>query len=467
MKKFLNIIIYKWPLKTLFIVMIIVISMAVFITNISLSTGNETLIDPKTDTYQDNFQYQEAFGTDPIMIVFDGETQSELLSYESLVTLNTLVDSLSDLDGIFYINSPIGVIDYVASISYNNYQDALNEISTGLFVMSDSIRTMNLTNDSFDVDTLLTTFENLSAAQRSISENSTNQLNSLTMMKTAASNEIIRLESLKDSLDPLTEQNDIQSLTQSIEILTNIVALYDQLIIGNTSLSTGATETALALDQISMSLSSAFSSFSALEMNIESLASNLETLATSVQGLSNNFNMFAPSFPSSSATLQTMIYPNGQLNPMLNNFLIDENHMYMSIILEESVTNDEIENILLTIDDQLDDTLYSKALVSGKPVLDYDIQSSMMESMKTMMISAGAIMVVILLVLFPVKLRLLPLMIVMIAVITTVSIMGIFSIPLTMVSMAVFPVLIGLGIDYSIQFHNRYIEETMEGVTNE
>ena len=37
--------------------------------------------------------------------------------------------------------------------------------------------------------------------------------------------------------------------------------------------------------------------------------------------------------------------------------------------------------------------------------------------------------------------------------------MGYLDIPMTMVSMAAFPVLIGLGIDYAIQFHNRIEEE--------
>ena len=75
-------------------------------------------------------------------------------------------------------------------------------------------------------------------------------------------------------------------------------------------------------------------------------------------------------------------------------------------------------------------------------------------------------MVIVLLVLFPVPFRLLPLFVVLIAVVTTIGVMGLVGIPLTMVSMAVFPVLIGLGIDYSIQFHNRYMEEALGGVSN-
>jgi predicted RND superfamily exporter protein len=107
--------------------------------------------------------------------------------------------------------------------------------------------------------------------------------------------------------------------------------------------------------------------------------------------------------------------------------------------------------------------MHEDTLVSGKPVLDLDIRESMMDSMRIMMITAGVIMILVLLVLFPVRMRLLPLIVVLTAVIATVGIMGHASIPLTMVSMAVFPVLIGLGIDYSIQFHSRYQEETEGG----
>ena len=41
--------------------------------------------------------------------------------------------------------------------------------------------------------------------------------------------------------------------------------------------------------------------------------------------------------------------------------------------------------------------------------------------------------------------------------------MGLLHIPMTMVSFAAFPVLIGIGIDYAIQFHNRMNEERIGG----
>ena len=72
---------------------------------------------------------------------------------------------------------------------------------------------------------------------------------------------------------------------------------------------------------------------------------------------------------------------------------------------------------------------------------------------------AVVLMVVVLGLVFKVRCRMLSLGIIMLSVSATIGLMGILSTPITMVSMAVFPILIGMGIDYSIQFHNRFEEE--------
>jgi hydrophobe/amphiphile efflux-3 (HAE3) family protein len=68
-------------------------------------------------------------------------------------------------------------------------------------------------------------------------------------------------------------------------------------------------------------------------------------------------------------------------------------------------------------------------------------------------------MILILVLIFRVRWRLLSLFMVMVSALWTFGLMGYLSIPLTMATMAVLPILIGLGIDFSIQFHNRYQEE--------
>jgi hypothetical protein len=60
---------------------------------------------------------------------------------------------------------------------------------------------------------------------------------------------------------------------------------------------------------------------------------------------------------------------------------------------------------------------------------------------------------------FRVRWRLLSLLVVGVGTLWTFGLVGWLGLPVSMTTMAVLPVLIGLGIDYAIQFHNRYQEE--------
>ena len=74
---------------------------------------------------------------------------------------------------------------------------------------------------------------------------------------------------------------------------------------------------------------------------------------------------------------------------------------------------------------------------------------------------AVAIMVVILLVLFNVRWRLLPLLVILVGVVWAFGLAGYLGIPLTIVTIAGLPVMLGVGIDYAIQMHARVEEEAV------
>ncbi|MEC9485868.1 MAG: MMPL family transporter [Candidatus Izemoplasma sp.] len=467
MRKLLHILIARWPVKVLGLMVILIGGLAFFVSDITLSTGNDTLIETDTLTYEDNLRYQETFGSDPVMIVFTNDSQVALLEHESLSVLNTLTNDIKDLDGVFHVSGPIGVIDYGVTQSETQYLNGLESLSSGLLQMSEMIDSLSLLPEDVDPETLQTTFQTLKTAQEELSTAADNQVTVMTDMKVVVTDEITRLEDYKATLDVNTDSDLIQSITQTVTILTNINTLYDQMITIDTNIKDGTENTAVALDGIMIQMTTLFTAMDTVEQNMSNLSTNLETMGQTLSTLAANFNMFEGSFPTSASTLEQIVYPNGTLNPMIEPFLIDDTHLYMSVTLTEDVSNDQIETLLNTIDQSLSDSMYEEALISGKPVLDFDIQSSMMESMQVMMMTAVMIMIVILLVLFPVPARLLPLVVVLLAVVATIGLMGLFTIPLTMVSMAVFPVLIGLGIDYSIQFHNRYTEEQLGGNTDE
>ena len=103
--------------------------------------------------------------------------------------------------------------------------------------------------------------------------------------------------------------------------------------------------------------------------------------------------------------------------------------------------------------------------VTGDPAFQAAIVNEMNNSNGTILALAGVLMIIALLLVFRhVRWPLLPIPIVFLGIIWTFGAMGFLHIPLTMVSFAAFPILIGIGIDYAIQFHNRIDEELSKGI---
>ena len=104
---------------------------------------------------------------------------------------------------------------------------------------------------------------------------------------------------------------------------------------------------------------------------------------------------------------------------------------------------------------------HAKVVTAGAAALLKDINDYLKGGMLTLGGIAVAIMVVILLVLFNVRWRLLPLAVVLIGVIWAFGLAGYLGIPLTLVTISGLPVMLGIGIDYAIQMHARVEEEVI------
>lgn len=98
--------------------------------------------------------------------------------------------------------------------------------------------------------------------------------------------------------------------------------------------------------------------------------------------------------------------------------------------------------------------------VTGSAAFSAQMSSVIQQSTTQLLGLAVGLMVVALFFLFRgVRLRLLPIVAVFVGVIYTFGAIGYAGIPNSTLTSAVFPILIGLGIDYSVQFHERYEEE--------
>jgi len=105
-----------------------------------------------------------------------------------------------------------------------------------------------------------------------------------------------------------------------------------------------------------------------------------------------------------------------------------------------------------------------KISLTGSAAFSKQMQSSMGSSAGILIFAALILMVIVMGILFSfVSHRFLPVLMVTIGLVGSMGLMGLVGIKLNMAVLGAFPVLIGLGIDYAIQFHARFDEEIRKG----
>lgn len=106
--------------------------------------------------------------------------------------------------------------------------------------------------------------------------------------------------------------------------------------------------------------------------------------------------------------------------------------------------------------------------VTGPPAFSAQLNALIGQSTGQLLaLSVGMIIVALYFIFRGVRLRLLPIVAVFVGVVYTFGAIGFAGVPNSTLTSAVFPILIGLGIDYSVQFHQRYEEELEDKPTSE
>ena len=146
---------------------------------------------------------------------------------------------------------------------------------------------------------------------------------------------------------------------------------------------------------------------------------------------------------------------------------VDQTHAQMVIRLvgNASIETESAGSTLVrnTIDEAVSSGSFSNAslTVTGASFLLQDINNYLKGGMVQLGAIALAVMTLILLLLFDVRWRLLPLLVIVFGVTWAFGLAGYLGIPLSLVTIAGLPVMIGIGIDYAIQMHARVEEEVV------
>ncbi len=100
-------------------------------------------------------------------------------------------------------------------------------------------------------------------------------------------------------------------------------------------------------------------------------------------------------------------------------------------------------------------------LVTGVPVIVSDLTSSISESIELLLVAVLVVMALTLGLIFTGRPRLLPLALALLATALTFGLLSLVGASLTVAAVAVLPVLVGLAVDYAIQFQSR-VQEQLE-----
>jgi hydrophobe/amphiphile efflux-3 (HAE3) family protein len=153
----------------------------------------------------------------------------------------------------------------------------------------------------------------------------------------------------------------------------------------------------------------------------------------------------------------------GDIRKSLRPFFPNESNAQMVVRLPGNLDIETEGAAATLVEEATEDLELGDAEISttGAAVLLRDLNDYLTGGMLILGAIAIGLMVIILLVAFDVRWRLLPLGVVLVGVVWAFGLAGYLGIPLTVVTIAGLPVMLGVGIDYAIQMHARIEEEVV------
>ena len=490
---FIGSLIQRKPFKSLLLTLLFVAVMIAGASQMRLATGNETLVQADNSVLLSNKAMEESFGGESILILLESKDNTDLLSLDNITKLYTIEQELSYEENIFSIVSPATVVHQITTKQSVEIIKQLKVIASGLSDMGSSMTTLGnelLSKDIKDPGEILTklndlasmtsTFGQLIAAQNTMSTGAGQISSGLSTVADGLLTLSQQLSSLASAQPAGSLQTTLNAMAANLSVTSNGVKT-----IGTNSgnLQTGTSNTATALTNISNKLASELGSMKdGLDQGLtpdqlKTMADNFVLMGDKLQSISEGLTIFGvkssmmiPAVPTIDTELTSMIYDsNNMMRSAFSEVVLNDHQALMVIRLAGNLKDTEKDRITANIAKVIDKANFTQltTTMSGKTVLDAALRAEMKSSMMMMIGLAVLVMFGVLLLVFKVKWRMLSLAVVFISVIATLGFMGWIKVPVTMVSMAVFPIIIGLGIDYSIQFHNRYEEEKSVKITIE
>ena len=154
---------------------------------------------------------------------------------------------------------------------------------------------------------------------------------------------------------------------------------------------------------------------------------------------------------------------NGSVRQSVHAFMPNNTHALMVVYLQPNLDINQETADAATVNKIVDQYQFQNAhvLITGVPAVLKEINGYLRGGLRKLGTIAAIVMVIILLLFFKVRWRLLPFAIVAIGLIWGFGMVGYLGVPLSLATITALPVLMGVGMDYSIQMHSRIEEEVI------
>ncbi|MDD2371275.1 MAG: hydrophobe/amphiphile efflux-3 (HAE3) family transporter [Firmicutes bacterium] len=484
--KWIGKLIHRRPIKTLFFTVILFVILLAGVSNMKMATGNETLVKSDNNVYISNKEMEDSFGGDSILVLFTDKTQGNLLSHENIEKMWDVEQQFKYEENVFSFISPASLVHQMTDMQSTEIKNQVLSLSEGLDEMSakmieignelnskdikdpqvigDKLNELSATTDVFNK--LIMGQDNLTEGAKQIEGGLLTAADGLG----AASSQLLQLSNLTG--ENLELKAKLIALSENINVSSQGIRTIGE---KTANIQDGTTSTSKALTGISDKLTIEFASMKdgltggispdelkEMAAGFVTMGDKLGDISKGLETFHTKSNMMVADIPGDQAELDNILYDeNHVLRTIFSDVVLDDGSSLMIVKLQGNLDDASKNQITEDLKKSLDGEDFKSIsyIVSGKPVLDSSLQEEMKTNMAMMVGLAVVIMLIVLVIVFNVRWRILSLLIIVVSVIATLGLMGILSVPITMVSMAVFPILIGLGIDYSIQFHNRFEEE--------
>ncbi|MCM3022580.1 efflux RND transporter permease subunit [Heyndrickxia ginsengihumi] len=412
MKKFfINIgdLISRRPKTSIIIILVMTLIFAFGLVKLQMQMGNEVFVSKSSEVYKNTKIYQKYFGGDSVYILLSGN-KNDLISQNTAQEINTFMNKAVKIDNI---------------TGGTNYVNLLNA----------QLHNPNSTGSSLQINN-----KNLEKALMSSFTDKQQEQIQTKMENSLTSDQRNKVQAYMQSQLTTAQKQTLAVSAKQVTIKGQVMSASDQ---------KKAVQKVLTKEQKNNIRNYTMNLLNNHQKNM--LKKQMISYLPDVQNMKDSL-------------LRKIIFSDkGKVSSQLN-MLIPKNGNNVLIVLNTSKNTDMDTYVKMKSDiDKLVRKSHFgsniKIQTAGQPMVLGEVKTSVMKTMVVMLSIAFVLMMVILLAVFKVRRRLTSLGVVLMGLVWTFGIMGWFGIPITLATMATLPIIVGLGTDFGVQFHNRYEEE--------